>query len=64
MYDWVTLLYIRNQHIINQLYFRKKSKKLFIAYELSTVFQMFVDTIVINKTQIFKSSTEEVPIVA
>ena len=29
MYNWVTLLYSRNQHnIVNQLYFKKKKKNL------------------------------------
>ena len=28
MYDWVTMLYSRNWHIVNQLYFNKNGKKL------------------------------------
>ena len=38
MYNWVHLLYSRNEYIINQLYFNKIKKKSFLSLQL--IFQI------------------------
>ena len=46
MYNWITLLYSRNQHnIVNQLYFNKINFKKFIHQNNLFKYSLFAQTI-------------------
>ena len=54
MYDWITLLYSRNLHIVNQLYFNKNKLK---NYKYSTFLSSLSYSSELSKLRVVKTPT-------